>query len=124
MMDKMYTMKESNDIQRWRLTSPWSVAVKIFAASVILAFIVSSASRNHDNRTSIEQPQSLRRNNNGEGRLLQNNAAVEEYQMNVLLHFSLEYANGTLASQLETKDPSNDAVFHLCDAVNEQVSYL
>lgn len=45
----------------------------------------------------------------------------EEYNVNVLLHLSLEYANETLATQIETQDPSNDAVKHFCDAVNEQV---
>jgi hypothetical protein len=40
---------------------------------------------------------------------------------NVELYFAIQYLNQSIASQLETLDPSNEAVSHFCKSVNEQV---
>jgi hypothetical protein len=47
---------------------------------------------------------------------LQGTAAVD-----VGLYLALRYVNDSVASQLETKDPSNTLVSHFCKNVNYQV---
>jgi hypothetical protein len=52
----------------------------------------------------------------GAHRRLQVTAAVD-----VGLYFAVQYLNESVASQLETKDPSNELVSHFCKSVNYQV---
>jgi hypothetical protein len=49
-------------------------------------------------------------------RRLQDTAAVA-----VGLYLAVQYLNESVASQLETKDPSNEIVSHFCKSVNAQV---
>jgi hypothetical protein len=73
--------------------------------------------------SSSSNPSSLRDNRqSGKGvahRRLQDTAAVA-----VGLYLAVQYLNESVASQLETKDPSNEVVSHFCKSVNNQVCDL
>lgn len=103
----------------------WRPAFATFAGLFMLVAVPLHARRHGESRKEMVSTQRLRR---GDERLRGNQQAEERRQLqatttaySVTLHLALLYLNETVASELETREPTNSLVLHFCDSVNHQV---